>query len=77
MVKTQGCIHVIHVLQESKEILHLLKCDTLHKIGNVTNHRVSKELVILQFYYNPVKNQSISQILIKAAQRHTECSSAV
>lgn len=31
VVETQGCIHIIHVLQESKEILHLLKCDTLHK----------------------------------------------
>lgn len=50
VVKTQGCIHVIHVLQESKEILHLHKRDTLHKTG-----RFFKEHIFLQFHYNPVK----------------------
>lgn len=29
MVETQSCVHVIYVLQESKEVLHLLKCDAL------------------------------------------------
>ena len=33
VVETQGCVHVVHVLQESKEILHLLKCDALHNMG--------------------------------------------
>lgn len=34
VVETQSCVHVIHVLQESEEILHLLKCDALHKKNN-------------------------------------------
>ena len=29
VVETQGCVHVIHVLQESEEVLHLLKWDSL------------------------------------------------
>ena len=33
VVETQGCVHVIYVLQESEEILHLLKRDALHKRG--------------------------------------------
>lgn len=33
VVETQGCVHIIHVLQESKEIFHLLKCDALYKMG--------------------------------------------
>lgn len=34
VVETQSRVHVIHVLQESEEILHLLKCDALHEMGD-------------------------------------------
>ena len=37
VVETQSCVHVIHVLQEGKEILHLLKCDALKKWGKYEN----------------------------------------
>lgn len=36
MVETQSCVHIIYILQESEEVLHLLKCDALcEKMKNV------------------------------------------
>lgn len=31
VVETQGCVHIIYVLQESKKVLNLLERDALHK----------------------------------------------
>lgn len=41
MVETQGRVHVVHVLQEGEEILHLLKRDALHKTGRGRNRSVN------------------------------------
>lgn len=35
VVETQRCVHIIHVLQESKEVFHLLKRNALHKMGKM------------------------------------------
>lgn len=43
VVETQSCVHVIHVLQEGEEILHLLKCDALHKMGDKKNTETLKD----------------------------------
>lgn len=31
VVETQCCVHIIHVLKESKEVFHFLKCDSLQR----------------------------------------------
>lgn len=47
VVETERGVHVVHVLQESEEILHLFKRDALHKMGkhmfdkSGTNHSCS------------------------------------
>lgn len=51
MVETQSRVHVIHVLQESEKILHLLKCDALHKMGK---YKKKKKRVWVR---KPVTNQ--------------------
>lgn len=67
VVETQSRVHVIHVLQESEEILHLLKCDALHRMEGQKkkNHRHWRMEIksFLQFYlklllhHRFVKNQ--------------------
>lgn len=41
MVETQGRVHVVHVLQEGEEVLHLLKRDALHGTGRRQNRSVN------------------------------------
>lgn len=41
MVETQGRVHVVHVLQEGEEILHLLKRDALHETGRRQSRSVN------------------------------------
>lgn len=57
VVETQGCIHIINVLQESKEIFHLFECDALHKTEKCGQSY--DILCFLQVYGYPVNNQSI------------------
>lgn len=64
MVETQSCVHVIYVLQKSKEVLHLLKCDALCNKEKWTNllQILPAFLFGLLEHSKPTKN---SQLLLR------------